>query len=381
MQEDHQPLNESSGESTTKPNTITPSIEGFFRVPAIWVGESPDPETVRILNLEVHHAVVLETELDCGITVRVQRDGTFLFDFSSWELAPQVEIPGYRLPGPGVPHKLPVETADALQTAETYAVIRAKVMNVQQACLATSEQLLKCRFAQMGFPVDAQISLKGQTFEDAVSYRENESEIHFLARNTANNRYTVSPNRLLPRRLLEQEVVNHSLMSLDRILLENDVHLIHMIDSLYGAARSFSGRRSGEATVVAWAVCEQLLSSAWNSLLSDNKDEGRMPGKRRKKLGGLDYTASVKIEILEMNDRVDNVLYDRLEVARKARNDWAHKMREPESWEVYETIWAAQDLLLKIMGVRIQLSLTGPGPGVPEWYILPGGRITKRGQH
>ena len=54
----------------------------------------------------------------------------------------------------------------------------------------------------------------------------------------------------------------------------------------------------------------------------------------------------------------------------KARNDWAHKMREPESWEVYETIWAAQDLLLKIKGVRIQLSLTGPGPGVPEWYIL-----------
>ena len=92
--------------------------------------------------------------------------------------------------------------------------------------------------------------------------------------------------------------------------------LVHMIDSLYGAARSFSGRRSGEATVVAWAVCEQLVFRL-NSLLSDNKDEGRMPGKRRKKLGGLDYTASVKIEILEMNDRVDNVLYD-LEVARQS---------------------------------------------------------------
>ena len=353
-------------------NTKSPAIEGYFRVPAIWVGQEPDPESVRELNPQIHHEVVLETRLDSDITVRVQRDGTFLFDFSSWDLAPQAVVPGYRHPGPGIPHRLPIETAEALQSAENFAIVRARVMNVLQACLATSEQILKGRLEHMGFPVDAQSTLKGQSFESAVSYKENALDVHYLARNAANNRYIVSPNRLLSRRVLEIEVVEHSLELLDRILLANDLTLIHLIDSLYGAARRYTERRSGEAVVVAWAVCEQLLSSAWNALLVDAKSAGRLPGKRRNKLEGRDYTASVMVEMLELVNRIDYDLYCRLEVARKSRNDWAHSFQEPNYSEVSETFSAALDLLHKIKGVRVLLTLTDPGPGVPSWYNRTG---------
>lgn len=348
----------------------TAAIEGFFRVPAIWVEHKPDPVSVRELNLPVHHAAVLETELDSGITVRVQRDGTFLFDFTNWSLAPQVVIPGYKPPGHGIPHRLPVETDKALHSAENFAIDRAKVMNVQQACLATSEQFLKSRTELMGFPVDAQSTLKGQTFEDAVSYNENATDVHSLARNTANNRYTVSPNRLLPRRVVELEVVEHSLTLLDQILLDNDLTLINMVDSLFGAARRYTERRAGEAIVVAWAVCEQLLSFAWDALLDDAKSAGRMPGKRRKKFVGRDYTASVMAEMLEITNNIDFSLYSRLEVARKSRNDWAHSFREPNYSEVFTTFGAALGLLSKFKGIRLFLALTDPGPGVPSWYSM-----------
>ena len=368
LPEQKQALKELSGDPTIIPDTVTPSIEGFFRVPPVWVGEEPEPESVRNLNLQIHHSVVLETQLDSGITVCVQRDGTFLFDFSSWDLAPQYVIPGYRHPGPNIPHRLAVETDKALQSAEEFAVLRARVMNVQQACLATSEQMLNRRTDQMGFPVDAQNTLKGQSFDEAVSYRENATDVHSLARNTSNNWYTVLPNRLLPRRVIEIEVIKTSLALLDQILQQGDPALLQLIDSLYGAARSYAERRPGEAAAVAWTVCEQLLSEAWTLLLHDTKSQGRMPGKRRNKLEGLDYTASIKVEMLEIHGRIDYELYGRLEVARRARNQWVHKMQEPNYAEVSDTIWAAQVLLHKIKGVRLLLTLSDPGPGVPDWY-------------
>ena len=368
MPEEELPLGATPDESILKQNTQTSAIEGFFRVPAIWVEHRPDPVSVRELNLPVHHEVALEKQLDSGITVRVQRDGTFLFDFKKWSLAPQVVIPGYKAPGQGIPHRLPAETDKVLQSAENFAINRAKVMNVLQACLATSEQLLKGREELMGIPVDAQSTLKGQTFEDAVSYNEVAADLHSLARNAANDRYTVSPNRLLSRRVVELEVVEHSLSLLDQILLDDDLALIHMVDSLYGAARRYTERRPGESVAVAWAVCEQLLSFAWNALLESANAAGRMPGKRRKKFEGRDYTASVMVEVLEITSNIDFSLYGHLEAARKSRNDWAHSLKEPNYRDVYSTFGAAQGLLRNFKGIRLRLALTDPGPGVPSWY-------------
>ena len=378
LPEDESLFKEPSNDPNIKPDLDTPAVEGYFRVPAIWVGKKPDSLTVKKFDPQIHHEVVLETTLNSGITVRVQRDGTFLFDFSTWDPAPQIVIPGYRHPGPGIPHRLAIETERAVQAAEEHSLIRAKVMNVQQACLTTSVQLLGQRPAQMGFPIDAQASLKGMAFEDAASYSENAADVHSLARNAANNKYTASPERLLSRPVIELEVVNHSLALLDHILLENDPDLLQMIDSLYAAARSYTERRSGKAVVVAWAVCEQLVSTAWDSLLIDLKRSARMPGTRRRKLVGIDYTASIKIEMLEMMGRIDYDSYLLLSHARKSRNDWAHRLREPKDEEVMKGFLAAQDLLEKIKGIRILLSLSGPGPGIPSWYTWGSQRIKDR---
>ena len=358
--------------SAIVPETITPSVEGYFRVPPIWVGEKPAPESVRTLNSQVHHSVIVESELDSGVKVRVLRDGTFLFDFSSWRLAPQIVIPAYKPPGTNVPHRLAVETDKALKAAEEFSVQRAKVMNVHQACLATSEQILRRMNDQMGIPVDAQNTLKGQSFDDAVRYSENSTDVHSLARNTANNRYTVVPNRLLPRRVVDIEVVEHSLKSLSHMLRQDDTALLQLIDSLYGAAQSYAERRSGEAAVVAWTVCEQLLSEAWVSLLNDTKSQGRMTGRRRKKLEGTDYSASVKVEMLEIHGRIDYELYSRLEIARKARNGWVHELQEPSYLDICNTFGAAQVLFSKLRGVCVQLTLTDPRSGVPDWYVISG---------
>ncbi len=94
-----------------------------------------------------------------------------------------------------------------------------------------------------------------------------------------------------------------------------------------------------------------------------------MPSSRKEKLEGRDYTASVKTEMLEINKRINHDLYLHLETARKARNAWAHNMREPETHEVYKAIRAVEGLLRQIKGIHLSLQLSGPPTGGPEWNI------------
>ena len=351
------------------PDSITAAIEGYFRIPAVWIQDQPAPDSVLVLNPEIHHAVVLNKRLGCGIEVKVQRDGTFLFDFSSWSHAPQIEIPGYRIPNLGEPYKPFPASFEAENNAEAYAVLRKQVMNVHQACLATSEQFVKRRAAKMGLPLTIADVLRGLTLDRAILYGDREESVHAMGRNVMNNKDAVPRQCPYSRRVLELEVVEHSLGLLDRVLLENDMGLIGMIEAAYLAACRLTEDRSGEAITLAWGVCEQLLSSAWKKLLNDVKNDGRMSGKRADKLEGRDYTASVMIEMLEINGQIDHDLYRRLEIGRKARNDWAHDMRKPKGSVVYETIRALEDLLQQVTGVKLSLQLTGPPGGVPGWNI------------
>ncbi|MCY3826205.1 MAG: hypothetical protein OXG10_02330 [Candidatus Dadabacteria bacterium] len=353
---------------TIQPDRVSPAVEGYFRIPAVWINEEPDPESVSVLNPEVHHAVVLRKKLNSGIEACVRRDGSFLFDFSSWNLAPQVLIPGYRVPFHENGYQAPQETSEAEAKAESYAVIRAQVMNVHQACLTTSERTVKNRGAAMGFPVTFWNTLKALTFEDALYYFDDTEDIRALARNSLNNKDQVLRERPFSRHILEKEIVEHSLELLDQILSLEDIVLVQWIETAYMAACRCAERRFGEAVVLAWAVCEQLLSSAWDGFQDDMKNSGRMSGKRREKLKGRDYTASVILEFLEASNRIDRDLYQLLESVRKSRNSWVHGMRTPEESNVSEAVRAVESLFWHVKKIRLLLG-GGSRGGVPQWNV------------
>jgi hypothetical protein len=357
---------------TIVPDRVSPAVEGYFRIPAVWIGQAPDPDIVRVLNPLVHHAVALRKRLRCGIDVRVQRDGTFLFDFSSWPLAPTIVIPGYRRPDAQRSSRIPLEHTHAEEKAESYAVFRAQVMNAHQACLTTSESVVKGRSAMMGFPVTAWNTHKAITFNTPPAYHDDTEDTHVLAQNVLNNEDRVPRQHPLSRRVLELDVVDHSLNILDHVLSNGDAILVQLIEATYMAACRQREKRFGEAVVLAWGVCEQLISSAWNKMLEDaNSREGlidRMPKDRRDKLNGRDYTASVMVEMLEINGRIDRNLYRLLEIARRARNNWAHKMRVPKEREGSICIRAVETLLLHVRSIHLSLQSGGRG-GVPQWPI------------
>ena len=357
-----------TGDPAIVPDRVSPAVEGYFRIPAVWIGREPDPQSVSALNPNVHHAIVLKRTLRCGIEVWVQFDGTFLFDLSSWPLAPQITVPGYRSPGLGISYTMPKETFDAERKAENFAVFRAQAMNVHQACLMASERTLKGSSGSMPLPVTSWNTHKAITLAASPSYSDDSEDVRALARNAINNKDRADRTRPLPRRVLDLEVVEHSLETFDQILSLKDEALIRLIEMVYIAAYRKVEKRFGESVVLAWAVCEQILSEAWRNLLVDVKLDGRMTGTRRKKLEGRDYSISVIMEMLELHHRLDHKLYQLLERVRKSRNSWVHRMQVPSEGDADTAMQAVEGLFSKFKNLRLTLNSGGRG-GVPQWNI------------
>ena len=366
---DDEPLFENpTGDPAIVPDRVSPAVEGYFRIPAVWIGKEPDPKSVSVLDPNIHHAIVLKQTLRCGIEVWVQFDGTFLFDLSSWPLAPQITVPGYRNPGPGIPYTMPKETFDAERKAEDIAVFRAQLMNVHQACLIASERTLKGSSGAMPLPVTSWNTHKAITLAASPSYSDDTEDVRALARNVINNKDGVYRTEPLTRHVLSLDVVEHSFKILDKILSQRDESLVRLIEMAYIAGYRKVEKRFGETVVLAWAVCEQILSEAWRDLLADVKLDGRMTRTRRKKLEGRDYSISVVMEVLELHHRLDHKLYRLLEEARKSRNKWAHEMRLPNENEAEAAMRAVEGLMAKFKDLLLTLNSGGRG-GVPQWNI------------
>ena len=327
------------------PDKMTASVEGYFRIPAIWVGEKPDSNAQVSLNKAIRQPVVFTTTLSSGIEVRVLRNGTFLFDFSSWPYAPQIKIPGYRIPDPSAPYRQPEETSDAENRAEGYAVIRAGVMNIHQVCMLTAWWNAKRSSTQIGNPIAASAALKNIIFFHG-SVPEKESE-------------HIKKHRVV----WEIEIIKSSLELLDQILSRKDSHLVDMVEAMYFATYRYSESRFGEALILAWEVCEQLVHLTWKQFLRARN----IGEKRRKKWEGVDDSISIIIEILEINNEIAHELYLHLDTARKARNLWVHEMQMPEETDVRKAFQSAEKLLFQVKGISLSLQANGPGGGVPAW--------------
>ncbi len=354
--------------SKIHPDAVSPAVEGYFRFPAVWIEAEPEMSSGDFLDDEIHHQVVYRLDLSCDVRVCVKRDGTFLFDFSKWPLAPLVIIPGYEFPGPNISFMPPPEHQKKYALAESYAVLRAQVMNVHQACISTAEHLVMGSNSHVGTPVTAWNTHKAISFATVPFYADDSQNMHALARNVANNKDRVIRNKM-HRPVIKLNVIDRSYSLLEKILLKKDIALIQIIEAVFIAASRANEKRFGESVMLAWGACEQLISILWTRKISEAKSSGKnISSDRFDKLKGRDYTASMMIEMLEFDSKISDDLYKMLEGARKARNKWAHEMRPPKEMDANVCVEAAQQLLKIVADVDLAVRSGSPG-AVPAWWI------------
>lgn len=103
------------------------------------------------------------------------------------------------------------------------------------------------------------------------------------------------------------------------ILARINITIPVIIASAYS---NFSKRQLGETIIDSWMVIEQLLNDYWKVHISKINDTSR---KKRLK-DHRTYSSSVKIEMLFSLGLFPNDLYEKINKARKHRNDLAHNV-------------------------------------------------------
>ncbi|HUW50035.1 MAG TPA: hypothetical protein VMV75_03380 [Sulfuricella sp.] len=357
------------GGTHIEPDRITAVVEGYFRIPAVWIGAAPSDHTGE-LGINLGRQIALRTTLSCGIEAYAMRNGMFLFDFLKSSVGEVVRVPGYERPAT-LPHTPPRTHAVAGAKAEQISLLRAQIMNVHQACLISSEAIVKHRSAAMGFPVTAWSTVKSIGISQPVPYHDDVEDVHALARNVLEGKYApafVSRQR----RIIEPEVVAHSFRTLDYILSLEGGQYVPIVEAAYQSACRSVELRFGESIAIGWTVCEQLISQEWKDLLAKNEsartEDRKMSRDRRKKLLGRDYTASVMVEMLELSGKLTGEIYKNLETTRKARNNWAHDMAVPSGRDVFACQLAIKELLSR-KGIHLSLQSGFRGAGGAAWPL------------
>ena len=224
----------------------------------------------------------------------------------------------------------------------------------------------------MGFPVTAWSTVRSIGITQSVPYYDDVESVQALAMNVLDGKYAAAfvP---LHRRVLEPDVVAHSFKTLDYVLGLDGGRFIPIVEAAYQSVCRSIELRLGESIAIGWTVCEQLVSQEWKDLLASSDvgrvDEAKMSRDRKKKLLGRDYTASIMVEMLELHGKLTAQLYKNLEIARKARNNWAHDMAVPTGSDVWACQQAIQEMLAR-KGIQLWLQ--------PASAALEGGLATNR---
>lgn len=383
MKSDH---NKGNGmDSFDQPDLISPAVAAYYHIPAVWCGESPtDNEWGNAAESELIKDVFRSTICDL-IGVRVRRDGLFVFDFSKWPDGSVTEIPGYkRIPGKTVPK----EVTQAELLAEKKAHYRILILNVHQACISSAHLAIHRRSTTLGQIVASSRMITFFKFEEngnAIYHLTNDPFQRYLAtQTTLTLPFRLSHPETRARQLLELDTITYSFSLLEKILNHDLLDLPILIDMLYRAAAQFTENLFADCLILCWTVCERLLNAVWDKYVSERKiltdGRSRVNRDRLKKLTGINFTASIISETLELAEYIPTELFNDIDKIRKNRNDRLHNLRQMTDREASNSIRTTEKFLEFVTGIKVNLSVgrTVPGTGgMPKKLAIQLGVIQK----
>jgi hypothetical protein len=296
--------------------------------------------------------------------VECHRDGVFVFDFTDWAPGAPVTIPGYTLPSSG---RIPDVVTKAEETAMDHLYQAISVMNAHLACMSSALSIVQGQanpLQQVISPATYFVARNlpfGRHLEGLNVYWE---PIHaYVALNSQLDADVAGRRR---RIVIGLDAVNYSFDLLDEILTKEIPDLLKLINLIYLAAISYGQHDFPTAQIMAWTVCERLLRILWGRYIEqkseiDDEDGGKvttMNKKRKEKLFGIDYTASVISEVLALSGVLNHDLYTKIDQVRIVRNGWLHSLKSISADQASTAISTAQEFLKEISGIRLLVTLS-----------------------
>ena len=306
---------------------VDSDVGGFYLWPPSWIVERPQMQGEGQVFDALSRTVFTFT-FDCGIKLKASAQGYFVFDFANCSETSIGE------PTADWPGRLYVRMRFMnLYLVYIYtALTRLEKINVEKHYVDEASY-----FAARSFEVNP---YRASCDMRQLSQLEKGIEIQtplppFL---------TVYPEKVLKA---ASDLTNNSYAT------SGDESVV-IGDLLLQAFNLHEGGHFETSQIVAWGITERCLNQLWSTHITASNDafstDSSRPfinSDRRGKLNGRDFSASVISEILSLAGVIDFDTYDKLNRARRDRNNWLHKMKRMDKQQSVASLNLAIAMLRK----------------------------------
>ena len=301
-------------------------------------------------------------DLECGISVAVLREGLFVFNFSKW------------------PDRDKRCGTYKLGSAAQVRFGEATVLNTHLACLYTAVHSLQHQ------GISKMVLSPGDLFSGPYSppylggIPSSDPRWPWLALSRFPSTYSENMPLNLDGRInfrmaiLKRTTIERSFEIFEKLLQSQGDHTLTVVDLYLRSCRACEEHNYSLCAVLAWAAAENLLNVLWERYIDECDKETAVSdvkfisNKRREKLNGGDFTASVVTEMLSLVNRINFALYENLDKVRKARNYWLHDLKAATSGVADLSLQVVGELIELVDGIPIKL-FSSPGMvlGNADW--------------
>jgi hypothetical protein len=172
----------------------------------------------------------------------------------------------------------------------------------------------------------------------------------------------LSSGEAIRHRAISVAVLDASFEMLDDILSRTDDATRAVLDLVHLALDAVVIHDYALCLTSAWTACESLLNMCWRDYIESRRTDENgavvVNARRRERLvGGNDYTASIKTEVLTLAGVVPHAFYDDLSRVRRSRNAWLHNTTPPTSDDAAVALRTARDLISMKLGIALQFPI------------------------
>ncbi len=282
----------------------------YFFEPGIWFGDSYFPPFTPPSD-RLSDVVATGTVPGIG-TIEIQREGLIWLDFTGTDLCG--------------PSNTGQHTSDVLNDAKILTK-RAQLMTAHSTCVA------KARFEQdrVAFAAGTVVSSSRQIIAGGAIDIPNSTDAVLQAFCQKRwNQGVVVPywetfgGGQTTRHILSEDVAKRSIFLFAAIAGQE--RLISILNFLVRAEASLADHEFTDGLIQGWTAIEMGIDKLWDDLVDRLAPKGTTgrADRRRRLQDDRTYSASVRIEMLQLANALDLQTCDSINLLRKARNDLLH---------------------------------------------------------
>jgi hypothetical protein len=325
------------------------SYWGYYIPPTAWLVKQPRNDggktshlTDDVFDISQLADIVYEKALECGLRVRAYCDGLFLFDFSNAQ---------------GFSEEPQPEKVDSFEETAQLRLERTEVLNAHVVLLRKALSIRQ-KWGLEYQSVTPHDLLSHHSDEDpnrGVGFKSSrDADLHMARYATT---YVPWYPKIFDRRIqgrmliIESETIEQSFVELSKLLAKDNKTPLRLVSLFNFAMVSLQDHDYPRSLITSWAIIEQLLDLKWTEYMKDHRSEIISGEKftfinadRLKKLEGMDYTASVRTEMLSLLGSLPFDVYKDMENARRVRNGWMHELKVVKMSDALDAIRVASFL-------------------------------------